>query len=110
VYTTDDQVLVQFARRAERHWPGPEMPTVPGSAFRNALGFGGYCGAFEIHDSQLVHHMEFGFLQAQSGRVEARSVVLEGDRLILGVPNGSRFEWQRSTEASHRPDSELRQA
>jgi hypothetical protein len=111
VYTKDAHVFVQFATRAERKWSGPEVLELPGSLVRNAIGWGGYCGAFEVHDSQLVHHMEFGFLQRQSGRVETRSAVLDGDRLILGTPAGALFEWQRVHPEGQdvRPDSELRQ-
>jgi hypothetical protein len=84
VYTTDDHVFVQFATRFEVHWPGPEVLELPGSPVRNAIGWGGYCGTFEVRDSQLVHHMEFGFLQRQSGRIETRSAALEGDPVDPG--------------------------
>jgi hypothetical protein len=95
VYTPDEHVFVQFATRDERGWPGPEVLELPDSAARNAIGFVAYCGTFEVRDGQVVHHMEFGILQRLSGRVETRSVALEGDRLILGTPRGGQFEWRR---------------
>jgi hypothetical protein len=43
-----------------------------------------------------VHHREFGIFPYMAGNVEPRSVVaLDGDRLILGGPQGGRVEWQR---------------
>ena len=59
------------------------------------LGFSGYCGTFEVRDGQVVHHIEFHLSPALDGRSETRSVVLEGDRLILKTPRGSPREWQR---------------
>jgi hypothetical protein len=60
------------------------------------LGAAGYAGTFEVRDDQVIHHMEFHLLQPSwSGRVEARSVVLDGDRLTLGTPRGRQFEWER---------------
>jgi hypothetical protein len=95
VYTPDGHVFVQYATRAKRRWPSPEVLELPYREFRNALGFGAYCGTFEVRDSQLVHHVEFGVVQQWSGVVEARSVVLDGDRLVLGTPRGAQLEWQR---------------
>jgi hypothetical protein len=43
-----------------------------------------------------MHQREFGIFPYMSGNVEPRSVVaLDGDRLILGGPQGGRVEWQR---------------
>jgi hypothetical protein len=100
VYTTDDHVFVQLATRAQRHWPGPEVLEAPRP--RTVLGFQAYCGTFEVRDSQVVHHMEFGVFPSMSGRVDARSVVLDGDRLILGTPRGGQLEWQRVNTAESR--------
>jgi hypothetical protein len=41
VYTPDGHVFAHFE---------PRMHT----------RFGGYCGTFEVHDGQAVHHVEFG--------------------------------------------------
>jgi hypothetical protein len=95
VYTPDDHVFVQFATRAERTWPGPEVLEMPGVQAIAAVGFFAYCGTVEIADGQVVHHIEFGSFPSFSGRVEARTVVLDGDRLILVAPSGARLEWQR---------------
>jgi hypothetical protein len=59
------------------------------------MGFIAYCGTFEVRDGQVVHHIEFGNLESHSGRVFPRSVVLDGDRLILATPRGTQLEWQR---------------
>jgi hypothetical protein len=59
------------------------------------LGIGGYCGTFEVRDGQVVDHTEFHVIPNLSGRVEAHSVVLDGDRLILSTPHGQHTEWQR---------------
>jgi hypothetical protein len=60
-----------------------------------ALGFFAYCGTFEIRDGQAIHHREFGVFPSMTGNVETRSVELDGDRLILGVPGGVQLECQR---------------
>ena len=59
------------------------------------LGYGGYCGTFEVRDGQAIHHVEFHVVPRHNGRVEARTVVLDGDRLTLGTPFGAHLEWQR---------------
>ena len=46
VYTPDDHMFVQFATRAERTWPGPEILELSNAAVRDALGFAAYCGTF----------------------------------------------------------------
>ena len=95
VYTPDNHVFVQFATRAERSWPGPEVFELPTAQLLAAVGFVAYAGTFEVRDGQVIHHREFGVLQSMSGTVEPRSVILDGDRLILGTPAGARNEWQR---------------
>ncbi|HEY1294881.1 MAG TPA: lipocalin-like domain-containing protein [Chloroflexota bacterium] len=103
VYTPDGHVFVQFAasERPElfgRSALGPAL--LETTAANTAIGFGGYCGTFEVRDGQVVHHMEFNpSLRFMDGRSEARSVVLDGDRAILGTPRGRQFEWQRVDSA-----------
>jgi hypothetical protein len=111
MYTPDNHVLVQFATRAERIWPGPEVLKLPPPEPIAAIGFAAYCGTFHVRDGELVHHTEFGSNPSLSGRKEARAVVLEGDRLILGTPTGALYEWQRVRPEGKRIrlDSELRQ-
>jgi hypothetical protein len=60
-----------------------------------ALGFKAYSGTFEVRDGQVFHQEEFDIVPSLDGRVEARTVMLDGDRLILGTPRGSQLEWQR---------------
>jgi hypothetical protein len=101
VYTPDGHVVVQFAvpERPDLFGPSADAPRV--SVLRKtteantAIGFMGYCGTFEILDGEVVRHMEFGIQLGMSGRVEARTVVIDGDRLTLGTPRGRQFEWQR---------------
>lgn len=97
VYTPDGHVFVQFVIRAERNWPGAEVleMTLTDAQRLAALGFSAYCGTFEIRDGQAIHRREFGVFPSMTGNVETRSVQLDGDRLILGVPTGAKLEWQR---------------
>jgi hypothetical protein len=60
-----------------------------------ALGFYAYCGTFEVRDGQVVHNIESSLYPNATGSVERRSVELDGDRLLLGLPNGAQIEWQR---------------
>jgi hypothetical protein len=51
---------------------------------------------FEVRDGRRSTHVEFGIVPTISGREETRSIVLDGDRLILGNPGrGTQYEWQR---------------
>jgi hypothetical protein len=96
LYTPDAHMFVQIATRAERGWIGPEVLQLRGSQAAIALGFGAYCGTFEVRDGQVIHHIEFGSFPQISDTVEPRSIgLLDGDRLILGMPVGARLEWQR---------------
>jgi hypothetical protein len=95
VYTPDEHVFVQMATRAERGWVGPEILELQGPQAVSAIGFFAYCGTFEVRDGQVVHHIEFGNLENLSGRTFPRSVVLDGDRLILATPRDAQLEWQR---------------
>jgi len=96
VYTSDGHVFVQFLIRAERNWPGPEILEMTNDRDRlAALGFSAYCGTFEIRDGHAIHRREFGVFPSMTGNVEYRSVELDDDQLILGVPGGVNIEWQR---------------
>jgi len=95
VYTPDSHLLVQFATRAERTWRGPEVLKLPLPQLAAALGFAACCGTFEVRDGQVIHKRELHIVPSLSGNVEARSVVLDDDRLILGTPRGARLEWER---------------
>jgi hypothetical protein len=110
IYTPDNHVFVQFAARerpdvfvprAQSPQPVLRETTGPRAAIR--LGFYGYCGSFEVRGPrQVAHRLEFGIQPDMSDTVELRSVVLDGDRLILQSPNGGHLEWQRvhSAEAA----------
>jgi hypothetical protein len=100
VYTPDGHVLIQFAARERpklfgRGQPVPEPVLLETTEAGTALGYVGYCGTFEIRDGQAIHCREFDIRANLDGSVEARSVVLDGDRLILGTPRGQQLEWQR---------------
>jgi hypothetical protein len=101
VYTPDGHVFVQIAdpdRRAlfvatRGRGSGPVLlETTEAGA---GLGLICYSGMFEVQDGQAIHHTEFHVVPEHNGRVETRSVVLDGDRLILGTPWGALLEWQR---------------
>jgi hypothetical protein len=95
VYTPDGHMLAQWGTRGERSWPpGPKVLESP-QPLRD-LGFGAYCGTFELRSGQVVHNREFGILPSMSGSIEPRSMKLDGDRLILGSSSrGAVVEWQR---------------
>src|SRR6266568_5815569 len=98
VYTSDGHVVVQWAARERRDlFAASAHGTVllETTEANTAVGFFGYCGTFEVRDGQVVHHIEFGILLEMSGRSSPRTVVLDGDRLILGTPRGAQIEWQR---------------
>jgi hypothetical protein len=112
VYTPDDHVFAQLTTRAQREWPRPEVLKLPGPQLLAVTGFVAYCGTFEVHDGQVLHHREFGVFPSMSGTVEPRSVeALDGDRLILGTPRGGCVEWERvhTERKDSASDSELRQ-
>jgi hypothetical protein len=98
VYTPDGHVFVNFAARERPELFGPSAggPALLQTTEANTpLGYGGYCGTFEVRDGAVIHHVEFHIVPRHNGREEARSVALDGDRLILGTPRGQQLEWQR---------------
>ena len=98
VYTPDGHVFVNFAARERRELFGPSAAgpaLLQTTEADTPLGYGGYCGTFEVRDGQAIHHVEFHVVPRHNGRVEARTVVLDGDPLILGTPFGAHLEWQR---------------
>ena len=95
VYTPDEHVFVQFTRGPGRSWPGPEVLEMSRPNAAAALGFWAYCGTFEVRNGHAIHHMEFGIFPSLSGRIEPRSIMLDGDRLILGTPLSGQFQWPR---------------
>jgi hypothetical protein len=98
VYTPDGHVFVNFAARERPELFGPSAggPALLQTSEANTrLGYGGYCGTFEVRDGAVIHHIEFHIVPRHNGRVEARSVMLDGDQLILSTPFGAQLEWQR---------------
>jgi hypothetical protein len=98
VYTPDGHVSVQFAAR-ERPKLFRTSPhgnaLIESTPANTILGYQAYCGTFEVRDGQVVHHREFALVPDLDGRDDVRSAVLDGDRLILGTPQGWTLEWQR---------------
>jgi hypothetical protein len=96
VYTPDGHMLVQGATRAQRTWPPRlEVLNLPQHQRLAEQGIIAYCGTFDVRDGQVFHHRELGLLPSVAGTVEPRSVLLDGDRLILGTPRGEHVEWER---------------
>jgi hypothetical protein len=96
VYTPDGHVLAQAATRAQRVWPPrPDLLDLPLPQRLAEQGLVGYCGTYEVRDSQVIHHREFGLEPSLDGTAQTRAVTLDGDQLILGTPDGSHFTWQR---------------
>jgi hypothetical protein len=99
VYTPDGHVFVQMAtrERPELFKPSTRGPVLLETTEADtALGFTGYCGTFEVRNGEAIHTMEFGVRRSMVGEDGRRSVVLDGDRLILvHHPRGGRLEWQR---------------
>lgn len=98
VYTADGHVFVQMANRERRELfeTSAHGPLLLETTEANAeLGLMSYCGTFEVRDGQVIHHVEFHVAPRHNGRVEARSVVLDGDRLIVSTPRVQQLVWQR---------------
>jgi hypothetical protein len=98
VYTPDGHVFVQmFAReRPELFGVSARGPVLlETTEAGTGLGFLGYCGTFEVRDGQAIHHIERHLRPSLDGREETRSVVMDGERLILGTPSGVQIAWQR---------------
>jgi hypothetical protein len=98
IYTSDDHVVVQYAarERGELFRQSAHGPVLLETAEASSpLGFRCYCGTFEVRDGQVIHHTEFDLLPRLNHRVEARSALLDGDRLTVGTPGGRQLEWQR---------------
>jgi hypothetical protein len=99
VYTTDGHVFVDIAAHEcpelfGRSALGPVLFDSLGPTY-TTRGFALYCGTFEVRDGQAIHQVEFGIVPTIRGPVETRSVLIDGDRLILGNPRGTQYEWQR---------------
>jgi hypothetical protein len=60
----------------------------------------GYCGTFDVRDGQTIHHVEFHVAPSQNGRGEARTVTLDGVRLILRTPAASNSSGSEFTEVN----------
>jgi hypothetical protein len=98
VYTPDGHVVVQWAARERQELFAASAHGVvllETTQANTAVGFFGYCGTFEVRDGGVVHHIEIGILTQMTGQSSFRTVVLDGDRLILGTPRGAQLEWQR---------------
>jgi hypothetical protein len=95
VYTADGHVFVNFADRDRAELFGLGVVLLETTERNTPLGYGGYCGTFEVRDGMVIHHVEFHIVPRNDGRVEERSVMLDGDRLILRTPRGQQLEWQR---------------
>jgi hypothetical protein len=99
VYTPDGHVFVQVAARERAELFGPSGGKGPvlldTTEADTPLGCVSYCGPFEVREGQAIHHWELHLVPSLSGRVETRSVVLDGDRLTLNTPSGRQFAWQR---------------
>jgi hypothetical protein len=58
------------------------------------LGMISYCGT-SVRDDHAIHYVEFHVVPRHNGRVEAPTVVLDGDHLILAVAFNARLERRR---------------
>lgn len=101
VYTPDGHVFVQIADPDRRALFVPTRGRGSGPVLLETTEAGAglslicYSGTFEVHDAQAIQHPEFHVVSEHNDRVETRSVVLDGDRLILGTPWGAQLEWER---------------
>src|SRR5689334_2642974 len=98
VYTPDGHVVVQWAARERRELFAASAHGVvllETTQANTEVGFFGYCGTFEVRDGGVVHHIEVGILTQMNGQSSCRTVILDGDRLILGTPRGAQLEWRR---------------
>lgn len=84
MYDSTGHVCAQLINTARPRWKDDDVPT-PEEARSAIVGFGGYCGRYEVHadDGYIVHFPEADIVPNEIGQALKRSFALDGDRLQL---------------------------
>jgi Lipocalin-like domain len=84
MYDSTGHVCVQLINTARPRWKDGDVPT-PEEARSAIIGFGGYCGRYEIHadEGYIVHFPEADIDPNEIGQALKRFFTLNGDRLQL---------------------------
>jgi len=84
MYDSTGHVCVQLINTTRPRWKDADVPT-PEEARSAIVGFGGYCGRYEIHadDGYVVHFPEACIEPNAVGQAFRRSFTLNGDQLQL---------------------------
>jgi uncharacterized protein (DUF3820 family) len=84
MYDSTGHVCVQLMNTTRPKWKDGDVPT-PDEARSAILGFGGYCGRYEIHAAEhyVVHFPEADLWPNDIGQALKRTFELSGDRLVL---------------------------
>lgn len=86
-YTVDGYMAVQFGRRArptlasDDWWAAP-----PAEIALVAQEYFAYCGTYELHEGEVVHHVEVSLMPNLVGKEQVRRVAIHGDTLTLSTP------------------------
>jgi SAM-dependent methyltransferase len=84
MYDSTGHVCVQLINTTRPRWKDGDVPT-PEEARSAIVGFGGYCGRYEIHaeEGYVVHFPEASISPNEIGQPLKRYFTLHGDRLQL---------------------------
>jgi hypothetical protein len=85
---TPDGYMAAFLSRANRpaFETGEMLSADDAEKVRAWDSFFSYCGRYEVRGNEVVHHVESSIYPNWIGDAQARTMRLEGDRLILTTP------------------------
>lgn len=85
---TSDGYMAAFLSRANRpaFETGEMLSADDAEKVRAWDSFFSYCGRYEVRGDEVVHHVEASIYPNWIGDAQARTMRLEGDRLILTTP------------------------
>ncbi len=85
---TPDGYMAAFLSRANRpaFETGEMLSADDAEKIRAWDSFFSYCGRYEVRGNEVVHHVESSIYPNWIGDAQARTMRLEGDRLILTTP------------------------
>ncbi len=85
---TPDGYMAAFLSRANRpaFETGEMLSADDAEKIRAWDSFFSYCGRYEVRGDEVVHHVESSIYPNWIGDAQARTMRLEGDRLILTTP------------------------
>jgi hypothetical protein len=87
MYDATGHVCVQLMNSTRSKWKDEDFPS-PDEALAAYMGFGGYCGRYEVHAAEhyVVHLPEAAIGPNWIGQAYKRTFDLTGDRLELRAP------------------------